>query len=149
QIFTAGVGDATGTVVSNITVTTPGAGEFFGPAGGDANIRWSPDGMTLAVLADWPMGGTADDELALWLVPASGAPGGTRIVKGDAAGMMVQRVAWSADSSTIFILGDLIGGGVDELFATTDLATADQATAGIRIVQAPSSGDVAGLRMAQ
>jgi WD40 repeat protein len=128
QIYVAPVAGAA-TLQSNVTTTAPVAGitgpDFF------SAISWSPDGLSLAVVADWPVVlGDADNDFAGFIVPASGAAGG------------VNQLLFSADGTRLLARGDLIANNDTQVYGTTDLTTADQSGAATLLQDVPAGGDV-------
>ena len=104
----------------------------------------------LGITADWPVDvGDLDDDSAGFIVPAMGAAGGVRIWNvGTASDSQdVAEVAFTSDSSTVFALGDIRSNNNNEVYVTTDLATADQDTTTTLAQGVPAGGDVFGLEI--
>ncbi|MEQ9318456.1 MAG: hypothetical protein RIF41_04825, partial [Polyangiaceae bacterium] len=49
---------------------------------------------------------------------------------------------FATDGSRVFIHGDLISANEDDIYVTTDFATADQDATTLSVVAAPNNGDV-------
>jgi Tol biopolymer transport system component len=106
-------------------------------------IAFSPDGTLLAFGADFALtAGDADNAFAVFVVPATGT-GGARLfgVPAD-ANLDASAVFWSPDGTEVFARADYVTNGEAELFGTTDLSTANQAIAGLLLVDSPLNGDV-------
>jgi Tol biopolymer transport system component len=123
---------STASVVSNV-LTTP-TGSYRGvPTSQSAAIQWSPDGTKLAVIADW----TSDDDLDVYVLPTSGAPGGVRLTGPDA-----DVIKWSSAGAQLFIIGEMLDFSEGELFTTADFATPDQAASSLLIEDVVSGGSL-------
>ena len=127
-------------VVSNVTANMPPGGyrgpNFFG------GLAWSPNNQMLAVAADWDVGGVDNDnDFHLFIVPASGAPGGVRILGPSMAGasMDVQEVGFSADGVRVFAIADLVTNNDTEFYSTSDFMTPDQPAAGAQALAVPTA----------
>lgn len=142
RVFTMDVTASAADVVSSITTgTSPGSEgpSFF------SLVAWSPDGTRLAVAADWTVDDSPDNSFSAFVLPSSGAPGGIRVLGAPSdADRDVDRVAFSADSSRLFVLGDLTTDTDLELYAITLFEAADQDARVVRVEDVPAGGDVDG-----
>jgi hypothetical protein len=135
---------ATSTVQSNVQ-SSPTGGQVRGPTT-VAAIVWSPDETLLGVMSDWQVGGSLDQDVSAFVIPATGAAGGQRILRvPNSTAQDVAEMCFANDSQRLFILGDVIDPNDAELFTTSDLTTADQAAASVLLQSVPTGGDVAGL----
>ncbi len=148
QVYVAtDVGMAASTLQSNVQAAAV-VGEFRGPVG-EGTIVWSPDQTTLAVIADWQVNAMGiDNDQSAFIVPASGAAGGVRILAASAnsGNPDVNSILFSSDGSRIFARGDLVVGNETEVHSTADFVTADQEATTV-VVDVPSGGDVAGISL--
>jgi hypothetical protein len=148
QIYVAKLDDAAPTKRTAFA-TAPAAMTTFGVQPGAGTFVWSPDGASLAVVADWPVDAAKDkdNDYALFLVPTTGNPGATRLLNvPPGMNLDVDGVTWSRDAKRLVVLGDLVADNNFELYATTDLVTADQNAMNLRVVEVPKDGDVWGVQ---
>jgi hypothetical protein len=85
------------------------------------------------VIADW----TSDDDLDVYVLPTSGAPGGVRLTGPDA-----DVIKWSSAGAQLFIIGEMLDFSEGELFTTADFATPDQAASSLLIEDVVSGGSL-------
>lgn len=125
QVYVLDVSTSAPALVSAVTSTVPLDGRT-GPNDFADMIAWSPDGTQLAMAADWPVAGLgADNDFGVFVMPASGAPGGVRLAtpqvsSGDAFAPLF------FGSSHLLFRGDLITNNQNSLYLTGDLASPDQ-----------------------
>jgi Tol biopolymer transport system component len=137
QVYTMDLATTSPGVVSNVTTTLSGVLE--GPSFFE-DMAWSPDGSKIAVAADW----TSDDNFALYVLPSSGAAGGTRLTLPAVANGDVKQVAFTAASDALVFIGDLTINNQDQLHVAKDLSTADQVGSSLIVDGSVSGGDIFG-----
>jgi Tol biopolymer transport system component len=144
QLYVGDVGQDNAAPVSNVQMTAPASGtrgpSFF------SEVAWSPDQKLVAVAADWAVGANdVDNAFGLFVLPASGAAGGVRIINATASNQSVGSLAFSKDSARLYATGDLVIDNGNELYSTSDFTTADQKPASITAQSVPSKDqDVSG-----
>ncbi|MBT8494581.1 MAG: hypothetical protein KJO07_16105 [Deltaproteobacteria bacterium] len=100
---------------------------------------WSPDDSLIAAGADWEDG---DNDTAIFMLPTSGTPGGTKLVA-PISGGDVQALAFALDSASLFAVGNMDDATDTKLYHLTDLSTADQDASTLILQDVPASGDIA------
>lgn len=142
QVYVLPLASSAPTLVSNLSTSAPASG-LRGPNFFEA-MAWSPDGSKLAMSADWPVGSDVDNDFGMFVLPSSGAAGGTRLAKPEVGSGDASFPLFSSDSSQILFRGDMLQSNHSELFATGNFTGADQSAASIRLVQTPAAGAVEG-----
>jgi Tol biopolymer transport system component len=147
QLYVLDVATAAPTLVSEVTTTAPASGlagpNFF------EDIEWSPDGSALVFSADWAVSaGDQDNDFAAFVVPTSGVPGGTRLLGPQVASGDVFTPVFGADSATVVFRGDITVSNRIDLFATSDLSSADQDPGSIALQESAAGGNVDGFVVA-
>ena len=102
------------------------------------------------MVADWPIEGTdADDAFGLFILPASGEPGGVRLLGNPLNRDFDSKEGmFSPDGLRVIARGALVTATENDLYSTTDLTTPDQAPIAKRVEQAILGGDVDGFVVA-
>jgi len=128
--------DLTTTTPTQITSFTTANGGDRGPD--DATpIFWSADETMLAVRADWEVNsGDPEGDHGAFVIDIANTTA-TRVLQSVAGGDAFD-LGFTADSSRLYVRGDLAVDGETEVFSTTDFATADQALAGATVQGVPA-----------
>ena len=144
QIYGAKLVDMTATKLTAFTMI-PAVGQFYGPSTSLNSMGWSPDGMLLAVVADWRLAVMdADDDYVAFVLPTTGNPAPVRVANVASPGLIldVEALGFTADSLRLGILGDLLVNNDTEFYATADLTTANQPLPALRIQGVLAGSDV-------
>lgn len=142
QVYTLDLATMAPTLVSNLTTTAPVSGSA-GPNLFDG-MRWSPDATELVMAGDWPSPGGADNDFGVFVLPATGAPGGVRLAAPAVGSGDAFFPVFSADGAQVLFMGDMLVEGHNDLFIAQDLVTADQDLATLRAVQSIGTGSING-----
>ncbi len=130
--------------VSDTGASVPATG-FSGP-NFEAALVFSPDGSTIAAVADYQLAqGELDNAYSLWVFPTTGMGGSRLVANATNAAQDARNPAFSLDSSRLFFLADYAVATDVGLYSTDDLATASQDPATLLVQSVPAGGDVVGL----
>jgi WD40-like Beta Propeller Repeat len=144
EIFVMNISTTTATKISDVGATIDPV-DARGPIV-DAPLVWSPDESHLGVVTDWQIPGEpyVKFDYCVYILPTQEPAGGVRIVTPISPDeyLSINNLLFSLDSSTLFILEDLITQYEYELFSTNDFTTPDQNPTTILKQNAPTDGDV-------
>lgn len=147
QVYIIDLAVGTADRVSNVTSTSPPAGDALGPLF-DSPIVWAPEDDYLAVVADWPADASdLDDAYALFVVPTLNNGGVRLLGMPDVTGQNVVEVAFTPSGEQLLARGDLTSDDNFELFLTENIWSVDVDPSTIRIEDVPTGGDVLGFQV--
>lgn len=141
ETFQVFVLDLSGMAPARVSAFTP-APAMSGARGPADNLSWSPSGDTLTMTADWQTTTGLNNDFGVFVLPASGAPGGIRIAAPTAPSGDAFAPRFSQDGTLVVFTGDMLVDQQSDLFVAADLTTGDQDLATLRAVEAGPGGTI-------